>query len=61
MLAVASSSLRAGRRAAIVIGGQRQAAVHVVRKSGTRNIQQSVAQTDRVRDVELFVIKKSNN
>ncbi|KAJ3842701.1 hypothetical protein F5878DRAFT_555329 [Lentinula raphanica] len=46
MLAVASSSLRAGRRA-VVVGGQRQAAVHVVRKSGTRNLQQSVAQTDR--------------
>ncbi|KAJ4469190.1 acetylglutamate kinase ARG6 [Lentinula aciculospora] len=47
MLAVASSSLRAGRRAAVVVGGQRQLAVHAVRKSGTRSIQQSVAQTDR--------------
>ncbi|KAF5391150.1 hypothetical protein D9757_003086 [Collybiopsis confluens] len=46
MLTTASSSLRAGRRAALVVGGQRQAVVHAVRKPNARSIQ-SVAQTDR--------------
>ncbi|KAF5366188.1 hypothetical protein D9758_005677 [Tetrapyrgos nigripes] len=51
MLSRASSSLRAGRRAALIVGGQRQAGVQAIKTTrntvaATRFIQ-SVAQTDR--------------
>lgn len=56
MLAVSTAARLAtrGARRAVVVAGQRQAAVHVVRRtSGVRSFQ-SVAQTDRVSCVFLF-------
>ncbi|EEB90028.1 hypothetical protein MPER_11818, partial [Moniliophthora perniciosa FA553] len=50
MSSVANSTVRAGRRAALVVGGQRQASVNVVRRRvalGSVRTIQSVAQTDR--------------
>ncbi|KAG7095048.1 hypothetical protein E1B28_005838 [Marasmius oreades] len=49
MLSIANTSIRAGRRAAIVVAGQRQAALAAVKakKPGSARSIQSVAQTDR--------------
>ncbi|KAK7062659.1 hypothetical protein VNI00_000147 [Paramarasmius palmivorus] len=49
MLSIANTSIRAGRRAAIIVGGQRQASVNAVRRKVVGSVRtiQSVAQTDR--------------